>query len=162
MLAGPWGPGAGSRNWPVRPWMCTISPRSCISTDGGTRCCKRLRSAIWPSASSVTLRGGGAASRAPLSGGRAAGGRSTTYALQAPRVHVGGDALGEHAQAGLLDGLRVEVGGEDLHAVELAQAVHALAEQDGQRVGLLAGRAARHPRPQHVVVALVGDEVGDH
>ena len=68
--------------------------------------------------------------------------------------HVRGDARGERALAGLLDGVMVDVGGKDLDrrassCGSLARsALQALLEHDGQRIGLLAGRATGVPHPQ--------------
>ena len=54
----------------------------------------------------------------------------------------------------------VDVGGEDLHLGRVAQPVHVLAQQDGERVRLLAGGAAGHPDADVVPGALALEQPG--
>ena len=69
--------------------------------------------------------------------------------VQALRRHIRGDIGRENGRAGFLDGVPVQIGGKDLERkvfgwLELLQR---LLENDGQRIGLLPGRAADHPGP---------------
>ncbi len=57
------------------------------------------------------------------------------------------------------DGVVVEVGRVELDPDLAVGVVHVLAQQDRDRVGLLAGRAARDPGPEHVVGGLVGKQL---
>jgi hypothetical protein len=61
------------------------------------------------------------------------------------RRHVLGDALGVASQPREVERLVVDIAGEDLHARARLATLHRLAEQDRDRVGLLAGGAARRP-----------------
>lgn len=54
------------------------------------------------------------------------------------------------AGAGAGDGLVVEVRGVDLYIEVVVGIVHVLAQQHGDRVGFLAGGAARHPGAEDV------------
>ena len=58
---------------------------------------------------------------------------------------VGGDAGGIDAGARGGDRPAVDVGGEHLHRVTLLERLHPLDQKDGERIRLLAGRAAGRP-----------------
>ncbi|MGC4120345.1 MAG: hypothetical protein QM765_38340 [Myxococcales bacterium] len=85
-------------------------------------------------------------------------------AAQALGRDVGGDAVRVDAHACPVDGLAVEVGGEDLQGQVAARPVglHRLAEDHGQRVGLLAGGAARDPGAQHAAGGAAGEQRRQH
>ena len=68
--------------------------------------------------------------------------------------HVQADAVAIQAGAGDIDGIVVEVGGEDLDIQRLGVPLHVLGQQDGQGIGLLAGRAAGNPDAHRIVADL--------
>lgn len=82
-------------------------------------------------------------------------------AHQAIGRHVVDDALGVDALAGDLDRLHVHIRREDLHLAADVLLVHSLAEHDGDRVRLLAGRAARHPHADGLALARARQDVVD-
>ena len=82
---------------------------------------------------------------------------------QALLADVGGDVGGIDAGARLVDGVMVEVGGEDLQveACRGREFLQHFAEDDGERVGLLARGAAGRPRPQHGALGVGGQQRGE-
>ena len=61
------------------------------------------------------------------------------------RGEIGGNARRIETGPGRGNGPAVNVGGEDLDLVTLFQILHMLGKEDGQRIGLLAGRTTRRP-----------------
>ncbi len=78
------------------------------------------------------------------------------------RRHVLGDGLRVAAHPRGSQGAPVDVAGEELHVRRRVEGGGELAQEDRDRVGLLAGRAAEHPGPQLIVPALAVEELGDH
>ena len=76
--------------------------------------------------------------------------------------HVGGDGLGIDAGPGLFQGMFVDVGGKDLNLPVRGLGLDLLQEQDGQRIGLLAGRTAGNPHPQRRVRPPRGNQFRQH
>ena len=74
---------------------------------------------------------------------------------------LSGDGFGEEPVAGRGDGVGVDVGGEDLEHHALIGAFHEFAEQDDQRIGLLAGAASRDPDADRLPRQLGVHQVGD-
>ena len=74
--------------------------------------------------------------------------------------HVGGDVQGKHAEARLVDGVLVQIGGVDLEGNRIGGLgqLERFGEDHGERVGLFARRAARHPRPHHAAGGTGGDQ----
>ena len=77
---------------------------------------------------------------------------------------VGRDGLGVPADPGPVDGVDIEVGGVDLERAPLLRREdrERLAEDDGQRVGLLAGRAAGDPGAERGAVRGGPYELREH
>ena len=65
--------------------------------------------------------------------------------------HVVQDTVRKNALARLLDSFRIHVCGKDLQISLDVQFVHNLPEQDGQRICLLAGGAARAPHTDRLL-----------
>ena len=82
-------------------------------------------------------------------------------ARQAFGRKIGGDAGRIAAGAGGRDGLAVDVRGEELHGEAGLDRLHALDQQDGERVGLLARGTARGPDADHRTGRFTGKERGD-
>ena len=81
-------------------------------------------------------------------------------ALEALWRHVQRDVVRVQADAGEGDGVVVEVGAVELHRVLAVGLVHPLAQQHGDRVGLLPRGAARHPDAQHIAGGLALQQGG--
>ncbi len=77
------------------------------------------------------------------------------------RGDVLGDVRGEDPAARDMDRVLVDVGGEDLDRQEAPARDHVLADEDRQRVGLLAAGAAGAPHAQGLTVRLAVDELGE-
>jgi hypothetical protein len=78
------------------------------------------------------------------------------------RRDVGGDRRRVAPDPRRRERPRVDVGGEDLHMGDGVAAGHLLAQQHGDAVGLLAGRAAEHPHAHDVARPLAVQELRDH
>ena len=72
-------------------------------------------------------------------------------ALEAFGTDIRFDAFRVDSGPGSGDGLLVDVGAEDLDVEVLGEAIHALAQEDGHRVGLFARGATRHPDAHRVL-----------
>ena len=77
------------------------------------------------------------------------------------RREVNGDAGRIEPRPGRGHCSAVDVRGEHLQSEALLHELHALLQQDGEGVGLLAGGAARAPDPDHRACRLVGEEAGE-
>src|SRR6266567_262120 len=60
-----------------------------------------------------------------------------------------------------IQGVIVDIGGEDLHLERRIPALHLLAQEDGDRIGLLAGCASRNPDADLVVGPFALQQLGD-
>ena len=83
-------------------------------------------------------------------------------ACQALGAHVLRNALGVAAAARGLQRLRINVGGKHLDARHAREAVHVLAQEDGERVGFFPGGAAGHAHAHLVGGALAREQLGQH
>ena len=70
-------------------------------------------------------------------------------ALQALRAHLGCDAGWKKAFAGFFDGIFVDIRSEQLQADLPGDLVEALAQDNHQRIDLLARGASRNPGPEN-------------
>jgi hypothetical protein len=81
---------------------------------------------------------------------------------QAGAVHVRQAGRGKDAAPCQRHRIQVDVGGEDLQPVLVEGGAQTFGKQDGQRIRLLAGRAAGDPDADVVTGLLVGENVGHH
>ena len=79
-------------------------------------------------------------------------------ALEPFRRELRRDRLGEDPGPADLDVLLLYVGREELEVRPAPRAIECLGEQDRQAVRLLAGGGARHPGPNRLVFATLGDD----
>ena len=77
------------------------------------------------------------------------------------RRHVHRDARRIESRPRRGDRPAVDVGGEDLHRIVEFQGVHAFHQQDGDRVGFLAGGASRRPDPDGLAGGLFFQQLGN-
>lgn len=82
-------------------------------------------------------------------------------ARQPLRRQVGGDAGGVDAQPGRGNGAGIHVGGKHLHGIALLEGLHALDQQNGQRIGFFAGRATGRPDAHGSAIGLAEEELGN-
>ena len=77
------------------------------------------------------------------------------------RRHVHRDARRIESRPRRGDRPAVDVGGEDLHRIVAFQGFHAFHQQDGDRVGFLAGGASRRPDPDGLAGGLFFQQLGN-
>ena len=82
--------------------------------------------------------------------------------LQIFTRNVGDHRLGINAVAAELKRMIVDVGGENLQLQRQFPFAHVFAQQNGDRIGLLAGGASRNPDPHGIVGRLALEQLGDH
>jgi hypothetical protein len=77
-------------------------------------------------------------------------------------IHVCEVGRGKDATPRQSHRVEVDVGGEDLQAILVEGGAQPFGEQDGQRIRLLAGRAAGDPDADVVTGLLAGENLADH